>query len=275
MEELKKNIIEATDYLQSKMPQPPVVGIILGSGLGGLADEIEKEAEIPYWEIPHFPVSTVAGHKGKLIYGELAGKKVVALQGRIHYYEGYSTVEVTFPVRVMKFLGASYLIVSNAAGGVNPKFRPGDLMLIVDHINLLPENPLRGPNDETIGPRFPSMHNAYDRGLRNLALEVALKNGIYLHQGVYVCLQGPNLETPAEYNFIRIIGGDAVGMSTVPEVIVANHMGMRVVGFSVITNVANPYAPEPTSHEEVVAVAERAKNQLSVIVKGLIDLIEV
>ncbi len=275
MEELKKNIIEATDYLQSKMPQPPVVGIILGSGLGGLADEIEKEAEIPYWEIPHFPVSTVAGHKGKLIYGELAGKKVVALQGRIHYYEGYSTVEVTFPVRVMKFLGASYLIVSNAAGGVNPRFRPGDLMLIVDHINLLPENPLRGPNDETIGPRFPSMHNAYDRGLRNLALEVALKNGIYLHQGVYVCLQGPNLETPAEYNFIRIIGGDAVGMSTVPEVIVANHMGMRVVGFSVITNVANPYAPEPTSHEEVVAVAERAKNQLSVIVKGLIDLIEV
>ncbi len=275
MEELKKKIIEATDYLQSKMPKPPVVGIILGSGLGGLADEIEKEAEIPYWEIPHFPVSTVAGHKGKLIYGELSGKKVVALQGRIHYYEGYSTVEVTFPVRVMKFLGASYLIVSNAAGGVNPRFRPGDLMLIVDHINLLPENPLRGPNDETIGPRFPSMHNAYDRGLRNLALEVALKNGIYLHQGVYVCLQGPNLETPAEYNFIRVIGGDAVGMSTVPEVIVANHMGMRVVGFSVITNVANPYAPEPTSHEEVVAVAERARNQLAVIVKGLIDLIEV
>ncbi len=273
IEDLGRKLAEAEQYLRERIPASPEVGIVLGSGLGGLAEDIEKEVEIPYWDIPHFPVSTVKGHRGKLIFGTLSGKRVMAMQGRFHYYEGYSAAEVTFPIRVMRLLGVSVLIVSNAAGGVNPYFRPGDLMMIVDHINLIPDNPLRGPNDDTLGPRFPSMHNAYDRGLRDLAIEVAKKKGVFLRQGVYVALPGPNLETPAEYLFVRTIGGDAVGMSTVPEVIVANHMGMKVLGFSVITNVANPYQPEPATHEEVVAMAERAGGELARLVKGILELL--
>ena len=270
MTEIRKKLSETTEFLKSRIKSEPLVGIILGSGLGNLVEHIEVDTKIPYQDIPHFPVSTVKGHSGQLVFWKIGSKSVVAMQGRIHYYEGYSMQEVTYPVRSMKFLGIKYLIVSNAAGGVNPKFAPGDLMLIVDHINLMPENPLRGPNDEALGPRFPSMHNAYDRDLRQLALSVAAELGIPLQQGVYVALQGPNLETPAEYLFVRTIGGDAVGMSTVPEVIVANHMGVRVLGFSVITNVANPYDPKETTHEEVLKAADRAGKKLIKLVSTVI-----
>ncbi len=268
--ELKKNILEAVAYVRENTSLTPEVAIILGSGLSHLADKIEKEASLPYWKIPHFPVSTVPGHPGRLILGHLSGRPVVVMQGRFHYYEGYSMQEVTFGVRVMKFLGAHTLVVSNAAGGVNPDFRPGDLMLIRDHINLMPENPLRGPNDESLGPRFPSMHNAYDRALRERVQSLADRLKIPLVEGVYVGLQGPNLETPAEYRMVRILGGDAVGMSTVPEVIVANHMGMRVVGFSVITNVPDFESPRETTHEEVMEVARIAGERLSRLVAELL-----
>lgn len=271
MSDLKKKILEAVNFLKQEIDESPSIGIILGSGLGGLADEIEKIKEIKYWEIPNFPVSTVKGHEGKLIYGKLSGKTVLAMQGRFHYYEGYSMQEVTFPVRVMKFLGVKTLIVSNASGGVNPRFEPGDIMLIWDHINLMPENPLRGKNDETLGPRFPSMHNAYDKELIKLTESVAFNLGIKVVRGVYVALQGPNLETPLEYNFVRVIGGDAVGMSTVPEVIVANHMGMKVLGISVITNVADSYNPKPTTHEEVLEVASIAEKNLTKLIKGVLE----
>jgi len=271
MSDLKKKILEAVNFLNQEINDSPEIGIILGSGLGGLADEIEKIKEIKYWDIPNFPVSTVKGHEGKLIFGKLAGKKVLAMQGRFHYYEGYSMQEVTFPVRVMKFLGVNTLIVSNASGGVNPRFEPGDIMLIWDHINLMPENPLRGKNDETLGPRFPSMHNAYDKELIRLTEEVAFEQGVKVVRGVYVALQGPNLETPSEYNMVRVIGGDAVGMSTVPEVIVANHMGMRVLGISVITNVADPYNPRPTTHEEVLEIASTAEKKLTKLIKGVLE----
>jgi purine-nucleoside phosphorylase len=270
VEEIKKSLVETVSFLRKEI-ESPEVGIIMGSGLGGLSDIIEKEREFPYWDIPNFPVPTVKGHAGKLIYGKISGKRILAMQGRFHYYEGYSMKEITFPIRVMKLLGAGVLIVSNAAGGVNPNFKPGDIMIIVDHINLLPENPLRGPNDETLGPRFPSMHNAYNKELIELAEEVALEEKIKVVKGIYVALQGPNLETPSEYRMVRILGGDAVGMSTVPEVIVANHMGMKVIGFSVITNVADPYDPKPTSHEEVVTVANRAGEKLKKLVRGIIE----
>ena len=268
--ELKKNILEAVAYVRENTSLTPEVAIILGSGLSHLADKMEKEATLPYWKIPHFPVSTVPGHPGRLILGHLSGRPVVVMQGRFHYYEGYSMQEVTFGVRVMKFLGAHTLVVSNAAGGVNPDFRPGDLMLIRDHINLMPENPLRGPNDESLGPRFPSMHNAYDRGLRKKVRALAERLNVPLVEGVYVGLPGPNLETPAEYRMVRILGGDAVGMSTVPEVIVANHMGMRVVGFSVITNVPDFESPRETTHEEVMGVARIAGERLSRLVAELL-----
>ncbi len=271
MSDLKKKILEAVNFLKQEIDGTPEVGIILGSGLGGLAEEIEKIKEIKYWDIPNFPVSTVKGHEGKLIYGKLSGREVLAMQGRFHFYEGYSMQEVTFPVRVMKFMGVNTLIVSNAAGGVNPRFEPGDIMLIWDHINLMPENPLRGKNDETLGPRFPSMHDAYSKELIKLTEEVAFKQGIKVVRGVYVALPGPNLETPSEYNMVRVIGGDAVGMSTVPEVIVANHMGMKVLGISVITNVADPYNPKPTTHEEVLDVAQTAEKKLTTLIKGVLS----
>lgn len=268
--DLKKRILEAVAFVREESSITPEVAIILGSGLSHLADEIEEDVAIPYWKIPHFPVSTVPGHPGRLILGSLSGRPVVVMQGRFHYYEGYSMQEVTFGVRVMRMLGAQTLVVSNAAGGVNPEFQPGDLMLIRDHINLMPENPLRGPNDESLGPRFPSMHNAYDRELRRQIREIAERLNIPLREGVYVALQGPNLETPAEYQMVRILGGDAVGMSTVPEVIVANHMGMRVAGFSVITNVPDFASPRETTHEEVITVARQAGEKLSRLVAELL-----
>jgi len=270
LEEFKKKLLESVDYLRKLGIEEPDVSIILGSGLGGLATRIRVEHSIPYWEIPNFPISTVRGHEGRLLIGKLGGKKVIAMQGRFHYYEGYSMREITHPVRVIRMIGCKTLIVSNAAGGVNPRFKKGDIMLIEDHINLLPENPLRGPHDETLGPRFPSLDNAYDRKLREIAEKVAMEYRIPLVKGVYVALQGPNLETPAEYQMVRVLGGDAVGMSTVPEVIVANQMGMRVLGFSVITNIGNPYTPSPASHEEVMEVAKNAEDRLSKLIEGVI-----
>jgi purine-nucleoside phosphorylase len=262
MHSLRQALEETVGFLKERVREVPKVAIILGSGLGNLTDDIEEKEVIPYVEIPHFPISTVEGHTGNLVFGKIAEKGVVAMQGRFHFYEGYSMQEVTFPVRVFGLLGIKVLIVSNAAGGVNPNFRPGDIMLIVDHINLMPENPLRGPNDDTLGPRFPSMHEAYSRDLTILAKKVALDLKLELIPGIYLALQGPNLETPAEYRMVRILGADAVGMSTAPEVIVANHMGIKVLGISVITNVANPYDPKPATHDEVVKVANEAGKRL-------------
>ncbi len=270
-QDLKRRLLQSVDAIQSRIRGfQPEMALILGSGLGHLAERLERIHTIPYWEIPNFPVSTVAGHAGNLLFGHLSGRPFVVMQGRFHYYEGYSMEEVTFPIRVMKLLGAKILIVSNAAGGVNPAFQVGDLMLIRDHINLMPENPLRGPNEPSLGPRFPSMHNAYDANLRQLARSKADELGIALREGVYLALQGPNLETPAEYRMVRTLGGDAVGMSTVPEVIVANHMGMEVLGFSVITNVFREEAPEATTHEDVVAVSQQAGQTLGKLLEALI-----
>ncbi len=272
--DLKVKIQEAVEFIRSRTQITPKIGIIFGSGISALG-EISEKVEIPYEEIPHFPVSTVKGHPGRLILGRIKGKPVAIMAGRFHYYEGYSMQEITFPIRVMKFLGAEILIVTNAAGAVNPKFRQGDIMLILDHINLLPDNPLRGPNDESLGPRFPSMHEPYDRKLAQLAEEVASHMGISLQRGVYVAIAGPTLETPAEYRMARILGGDADGMSTVPEVIVAKHMGMRVLGFSVITNVADPYDPKPTTHEEVLEVASKTSQKLGNLISEIIGRLEI
>jgi purine-nucleoside phosphorylase len=269
--ELKSQIEESARFIEERIRFAPSIGIILGTGLGALVDEIEIDRVIPYEEIPHFPVSTVETHKGNLVLGHLAGRPVVVMQGRFHYYEGYDLKQVTFPVRVMKRLGAQVLLVSNAAGGMNRNMKRGDLMLITDHINLLGDNPLRGPNDPELGPRFPDMSSVYDRELRELALQIALENGIYLHQGVYVALSGPNLETPAEYRFLITIGADAVGMSTVPEVIVAKHAGMRVFGISCITDLAIDGVVEPVSFEEIVNAAKEAEPKMTLIIKELVQ----
>jgi len=260
----------SASYLKEKGVSKVDCAIVLGSGLGPLADAVNVIVKVPYSEIPGFPVSTVEGHEGVLIYGELEGKKVLVFKGRFHYYEGYSARELTFPIRVLKLLNVPYLILTNAAGGVNPAMKPGDIMLIRDHINLLPDNPLRGPNIEELGPRFPSMHEAYSKRLMQIAKESALEVGVPLREGVYVALQGPSLETPSEYLFCRLIGGDAVGMSTVPEVIVARHMGIEVLAFSIITNVANPYDPKPATHEEVLEVANKAGRELERIIRATI-----
>jgi len=268
--DLKAKIEESARFIQGRVSFTPRLGIILGTGLGALVDEIAIDRVIPYEEIPHFPVSTVETHKGNLVLGHLAEKPVVVMQGRFHYYEGYDLKQVTFPVRVMKKLGAGTLMVSNAAGGMNRNMKRGDLMIITDHINLLGDNPLRGPNDPELGPRFPDMSSVYDRELRDLALRIGLENGIYLHQGVYVALSGPNLETPAEYRFLIAIGADAVGMSTVPEVIVARHAGMRVFGISCITDLAIDGVVEPVSFEEIVNAARTAEPKLTLIIKELV-----
>lgn len=268
--ELRAQIEESAQFIGEKIRFVPAVGIILGTGLGALVDEIEIDRVIPYEEIPHFPVSTVETHRGNLVLGYISGKPVVVMQGRFHYYEGYDLKQVTFPVRVMKRLGAQVLLVSNAAGGMNRNMKRGDLMVITDHINLLGDNPLRGPNDPELGPRFPDMSLAYDRELRELALQIALENKIYLHQGVYVALPGPNLETPAEYRFLIAIGADAVGMSTVPEVIVARHAGMRVFGISCITDLAIDGVVEPVSFEEIVNAAKEAEPKMTLIIKELV-----
>ncbi|MFA5832299.1 MAG: purine-nucleoside phosphorylase [Bacteroidota bacterium] len=270
MSDLRKQINETIQFLRTKTQSTPSIGIILGTGLGGLVKEIQIETVIDYSEIPHFPVSTVESHKGKLIFGKLGGKNIVAMQGRFHYYEGYSMQQVTFPVRVMKFLGVNTLLISNAAGGMNPLFSKGDIMLITDHINLLGDNPLIGHNDDELGPRFPDMTEPYTRELISLAEKVALDLKIRLQKGVFVAVSGPNLETRAEYRFLRGIGADVVGMSTVPEVIVAVHQSMRVLGFSIMTDECFPDALKPVSLKEVIAVANEAEPKLTSIMKEVV-----
>jgi purine-nucleoside phosphorylase len=267
-------VLEATEAVRSRWPGTPRVGIVLGTGLGAVAREIEADATIPYPDIPHFPRSTVQSHKGQLVCGALAGHPVVAMEGRFHLYEGYSAAQVTFPVRVMKELGCRYLFVSNACGGLNPVYNKGDLMVIDDHINLLGMNPLIGPNDERLGPRFPDMIEPYDRNLQKLALQVALEQNIVAHRGVYVAVVGPNLETRAEYRFLRAIGADVVGMSTVPEVLVAVHAGLRVLGFSIVTDMCLPDALRPVSLEEIIAVAREAEGTLRTLVRTVLERLE-
>ena len=252
----------------------PQVGIILGTGLGGLAREIAVETEVPYGEIPGFPLSTVETHAGKLLLGRLAGRPVVAMQGRFHRYEGYDLQQVTFPVRVLHALGARTLVVSNACGGMNPLWGPGDLVLLSDHINLLGDNPLVGPNDERLGPRFPDMSAPYDPELRRLARASALELGIVLREGVYVAVPGPNLETRAEYRMLRAVGADVVGMSTVPEVIVAGHQGMRTVGISIITDQCLPDALEPADIGKIIATAGRAEPNLTRLITTLVERLD-
>lgn len=262
---------QALRALRARTEFVPEVAVILGTGLGGLAEEIAVVARVPYQEIPGFPLSTVESHAGQLLFGTLGGKRVVAMQGRFHRYEGYTLQQIVFPVRVLKALGAGILVVSNACGGMHPLWSPGDLMLIADHINLLGDNPLVGPNDDRLGPRFPDMSEPYDAALRALARAVALDQGITLREGVYVAVTGPNLETRAEYRLLRAIGADVVGMSTVPEVIAAVHMGMRVLGVSIITDQCLPDALAPASVEQIIAVARGAEPSLRRLVHGVLE----
>jgi purine-nucleoside phosphorylase len=270
MTELRLHIQDALDYIRTKTDTKPGIGIILGTGLGGLVQEVEIETSIDYSRIPHFPVSTVESHAGKLIFGKLAGKNVIAMQGRFHRYEGYSLKQITFPVRVMKFLGVKNILISNAAGALNPLFKKGDIMIMTDHINLLGDNPLIGPNDDELGPRFPDMSEPYNKELINLAGQVALDLKIQVEKGVYVAMSGPNLETKAEYRFLRTIGADAVGMSTVPEVIVAVHMGMKVLGFSIQSDECFPDALQPVSLENVIKASRKAEPKMTAIMKEVI-----
>ena len=266
-------IKQTADHLKEKTNFEPQIGIILGTGLGGLVNEINIAHAISYEDIPNFPVSTVEGHKGQLIFGDLGGKRVVAMQGRFHFYEGYSMNELVFPVRVMKFLGIEKLMVSNASGGVNPDFEIGDIMLISDHINLFPTNPLMGPNMNELGPRFPDMSQAYSKDILKTAEEVAKELDIYVVKGIYAGLSGPTLETPAEYQYVRNVGADAVGMSTVPEVIAARHMGIPCFGVSVITDLGVPGKIVEVTHEDVQKVAAKAELILTKMVKRLFELI--
>lgn len=265
-----EKIQATTAYIKSKTDFQPQVGIVLGSGLGNLGNQIEVDSSIPYVEIPNFPVSTVEGHEGKLIFGMLGGKKVVAMQGRFHYYEGYTMKEVTFPIRVMKELGIELLVLSNAAGGMNPDFKVGDIMLINDHINFFGDNPLMGSNDDRLGDRFPDMSEVYDRGLIKKALAICEANQIKVHQGVYVGLSGPTFETPAEYRMLRAFGADTVGMSTVPEAIVARHGGVPCFGTSIVTDLGVEGIVETVSHEEVLAAANAAEPLLTTIITELL-----
>jgi purine-nucleoside phosphorylase len=268
---MSEKIQETAKYLKEKTQSTPKVGIILGSGLGGLVSSIHVKHSIEYRDIPNFPVSTVEGHQGRLIFGILEGREVVAMQGRFHYYEGYTMQQVTFAVRVMRFLGITHLFLSNAAGGLNPEFRVGDLMIIKDQINMFPENPLRGKNLDELGPRFPEMGEPYNRSLITKALIIAKANNIRHQVGVYVGSAGPTLETPAEYRMFRILGGDSTGMSTVPEVIVARHMGIECFGISVITNLAvNEEMEKGTTHEEVQDAAAEAQPGMTKIFSELI-----
>jgi purine-nucleoside phosphorylase len=262
-------INEAVAFIKSKYAQTPEIGIVLGSGLGSFTSEIKSEAEIAYADIPHFPVSTVQGHQGKLIFGELSGKKVVAMAGRFHFYEGYNSQQVVFPIRVLKYLGIKYLFLSNAAGGMNPDYKVGDLMVINDHISLFSENPLIGKNEESFGPRFPDMSEPYAKNLVDMAKKIAVENKIDLKEGVYVSVTGPTFETRAEYKMLRIIGGDVVGMSTVPEVIVANHMGLPAFAMSVVTDVGIREEENVITHEEVLEAAKAAEPKLSLIFKEM------
>ncbi|MCS6988449.1 MAG: purine-nucleoside phosphorylase [Chloroherpetonaceae bacterium] len=271
MSELRKQIDEAVGFIRQKTNDEYPIGIILGTGLGGLGREINAELTLDYDEIPHFPVSTVESHHGKLIFGTLGGKKVVAMQGRFHYYEGYSMRQIVFPVRAMKFLGVKTLCISNACGCVNPLFRKGDIMIIDDHINFLGSNPLIGPNDESIGPRFPDMSQPYSQRLIKLAEEAALELKIKVHKGVYIAMQGSMLETRAEYRMARILGADVVGMSTVPEVIAAVHQGTEVLGISIITDECFPESLKPVDIKEILAVAAEAEPKMTAIFKRVIE----
>ncbi len=265
-----EKIKQTADFLRSKVSDIPEIAIILGTGLGNLGDHITDKLYIPYKDIPNFPVSTVEGHSGNLIFGSLGGKRVMAMQGRFHYYEGYDMKQVTFPVRVMQMLGVKTLFVSNAAGGMNKEFHVGDVMVITDHINLFPENPLRGKNHEELGPRFPAMTEAYSRQLVALADTIGNEKSLRLMHGVYVGTPGPTFETPAEYEYFRVICGDAVGMSTVPEVIVANHGGMRVFGISVITDLGGKDITEVPTHEEVQKAAVKAQPVVVELIKEMV-----
>jgi len=268
---LFERIEDAAGVVRARTALRPEVAIILGTGLGGLVRELEIETEIPYGELPGFPLSTVESHAGRLLLGRLGGRLVAAMQGRFHRYEGYDLRQVTFPVRVLRALGAGTLVVSNACGGMHPLWAPGDLVLLSDHINLLGDNPLVGPNDERLGPRFPDMSAPYDPALRELARRVAAELGIVLREGVYVAVAGPNLETRAEYRMLRAIGADVVGMSTVPEVIVAVHQGMRVLGLSIVTDQCLPDALEPAELSRIIATANRAEPQLTRLVTALVE----
>ncbi|MCD6374420.1 MAG: purine-nucleoside phosphorylase [Caldisericaceae bacterium] len=265
-----QQIAEAYEFIKAKVKSIPQVGIILGTGLGGLVKEIDVSLEIPYQTIPHFPVSTVESHEGKLIFGELGGKQVMAMQGRFHYYEGYTMQQITFPIRIMKKMGINTLLISNASGGMNPLFRKGDLMIIEDHINLLGTNPLIGQNLDKFGPRFPDMSEPYSKRLIALAEKVALENRIKVQKGVFIAVPGPSLETRAEYRFLRATGADVVGMSTVPEVIVANHQSMEVLGISVITDECFPEALEPVNVEEIIRVAAQTEPKLTLIMREVV-----
>jgi purine-nucleoside phosphorylase len=271
MSEMRKQIDEAVAYIKTRTNMEPSMGIILGTGLGGLVGDIDVETTISYEEIPHFPLSTVESHSGKLIFGKLNGAKVIVMQGRFHFYEGYTLKQVTFPVRVMKFLGVTNLVISNAAGGMNPLFRRGDLMLITDHINLIGDNPLIGANDDSLGPRFPDMSEPYSENLRTIAKNVALDKKVHLQEGVFVAVAGPNLETRAEYRFLRGIGADAVGMSSVPENIVARHMSMDVIGISIITDECFPDSLEAIDIPAIIKAANDAEPQLRTIIGGVIE----
>lgn len=263
----------SAEYLQSKIKVKPTVGLILGSGLGVLVEEIENKIVVPYEEIPHFPTSTVQGHAGQLVFGDLNGVQVVAMQGRFHFYEGYEMSKVTFPVRVMKALGIEKVVVTNAAGGVNTNYKPGDLMLISDHINFMGTNPLIGPNEEDFGTRFPDMSEAYSKVLRQKAKKAGESLGITLQEGVYLAVTGPSYETPAEIRMMRTVGADAVGMSTVPEVIVARHAELDVLGISCITNMAAGILDQPLNHEEVIETTEKVKSNFLGLVKEIVKAI--
>lgn len=271
MKSMMDNIREAVAYIRQLYKDTPKVGIVLGTGLGGLVKEIQVEKEIAYNFIPHFPVSTVESHFGKLIFGSIGGTKVVAMQGRLHYYEGYGMAEITFPIRVMRLLGIESLYISNAAGGMNLSYSKGDLMIIDDHINLQSENPLAGPNLDDFGPRFPDMSRPYDPGMIARAVQIAKEEEITAHVGVYVSVTGPNLETRAEYRFLRLIGADVVGMSTVPEVIVANHMGLRTFAISVVTDMCDPDHLEAANVPDIIETATKAEPKLTRILSRMIQ----
>lgn len=274
MSELKIKIEQTLAVIKKHTSDNFPVGIVLGTGLGGLVNEIKIDVEIDYSDLPHFPISTVESHKGRLIFGTIGNKKVVAMQGRFHYYEGYTMQQITYPIRVMKFLGVKTLLVSNACGGMNPQFRKGDVMLMTDHINLLGDNPLIGPNEDELGPRFPDMSEPYSQELINLAEQIALENKLKIQKGVYVAVPGPNLETKAEYRFLRATGADVVGMSTIPENIVANQMGMKVLGVSIITDECFPDSLKPVNVQEIIETAMAAEPKMTLIMKEVIKRIK-
>jgi len=273
MSELISKINETLKVIKKITKDEYPFGIILGTGLGGLTKDIDVQYEIEYEDLPHFPLSTVESHHGKLIFGKIGDKNVVTMQGRFHFYEGYSMQQITYPVRVMKFLGVKTLLVSNACGGMNPIYNRGDIMLMLDHINLLGDNPLIGMNEDELGPRFPDMSEPYDLELIKVAEEVALENNIKVQKGVYVAVPGPNLETKAEYRFLRTIGADVVGMSTIPENIVANHMGIKVLGISIVTDECFPDSLKPVNVEEIISTAMKAEPKMTLIMKEVVKRI--